>query len=191
VNIGSFINSALTPRGTNARRAQEKEQASVSAGAAGLFKGGLPMIQSQQAFAGGLEPQRQEAITSLIRSLSPGSQRAGLERQKRAAQQRAFGSMRMMRPGMGAGMQAGARLAAQNQSAMASNDLERMYASPEYQTAIQQTLMQAILGGQQISGLGDLSGLAGLIYGRPGVQVQPGFLESLAPAIGAYVGGLK
>jgi hypothetical protein len=202
--MGNFVNSIFTPRGTNAREAQEADQGKVSGGYQGLFDALLPYIQDSIKSGGQLEPLRQAEIRRQLMLASPGNNAA----RQRMFQNQVFNnairsantqSSLNRAAGFSGAYNAGARNAAVNQA----NDLSNKYAaemySPDGMMANSQMRLGAIAQGQSSPQLGMLNNFSEGVYGRPAVQVgqgaagQIGQLAGTAASIYAASkgGGLK
>jgi len=189
MSFGSFFTSIFTPSGTNAKRAQEADQAKVAGGYQGLFDALLPYIQDSIKSGGQLEPMRQAEIRRQLMLASPGNSAA----RQRMFQNQVFNnairsantqSALNRAAGFSGAYNAGARNAAVNQA----NDLSNKYAaemnSPEGMMANSQMRLGAIAQGQSNPQLGMLNNFSDGVYGRPAVQVAQGIGGSLGSLLG-------
>lgn len=182
-----FIQSALTPAGTNARQSQVDQQKNATQGAQNALTYLNPLMGQQAGFASSLEPGREADVKRMLYLSSPGNTQAreaiyartaasnaGLASKEAGASESA--------QGLSPSYQAGNDVAEANNAASASNAYDQQLESPEYQ------LQQAnSLAGQYQTDMGIPSQSAynsavNTIYGRPQVPVAPG--------IGSVIGGI-
>jgi hypothetical protein len=195
--MGNFVNSIFTPRGTNARRAQEADQAKVSGGYQELFDMLMPHIKEQISFGSRYEPMRQAEIRRQLMLASPGNDEA----RKRMYANSVFGNaVRSANTqnalnraaGFSGAYGAGQRTAMLNSAADASNRFNLDMNSPETMLARSQLRMGALNQSQSVPGFNMLGNAASGVYGRPSVHVDQGIggsLGSLAGLAGSLLGG--
>lgn len=194
-SIGSAFQAAITRPGQNAANEQNARNGSVAkrAGEELTGKGGaFDLLHSQQQYGYGLEPERQAAYGKLLASYSPQAYAASAARQKNnlySNNQRAINQAGVTGAGFGSGLNDGAKLAIANSSAAGANAIDAHYADPTFHQQQIASMIQAILGAQSTPALSTASGLAGLEYGQPQVQVGSGLLDYAAQALGASAGG--
>lgn len=182
------IKSALTPAGTNARNRQVQNQAGVANYGNQLVNIGGQQALDASKFNAGFDPQLQNAIRSLAQSQLTGSGIMGQANNANAALR--AGAMSQSIP-----------LAIQNNPQLAEayrmqllnkaqdqgnqNLLQAMDPQRRQQAlmALMQILSQYQQGRTQLLNTG-----AGLVYGQPTVQVQPGIMDALAPFLGNQFG---
>ena len=173
----SFIESALTPAGTNARRSQENQQASIANQYADLFKSSVPLVQGQLDFAKSVQPQYNGALQSYIQSMTPQAVDADLARFNSKAFQTANNQARqqeMLLRSQGAGDSAlkGVQQAAYNTATDQSLNAQRQAYSNEERMKRALAILQALQQAQNPQAVNILGALAQGVYGRPEVQVQ-------------------
>ncbi len=185
------MSSAFVRPGQSAANQQAAQQGLVAKGAAGILGSWNGLVQNQANYAAGLEPQRQRAVGQLIHSFSPQAGHAAAASQKNAAfanLQRAVNQARVSGAGFGPGFMQGNQLALSNQAAQQANQIDQQYASPQYQQQQLGQLLSVLNQAQELPGLGAYSGLAGLVYGQPPVQVGAGLGDIAGGLLGQSIG---
>ena len=193
--IGSAIQSAFTPSGTNALQGQEATQRGVTNDAAQLLASLFPTLQKQQAFANSLEPGREADINRMLMLSSPGNDQARAQLYNNAAYSNAAqASKQADQANAGAGLSpaytAGENQGITNAAANSANQYQQMLNSPQYHLQQAQTLLGQIAGANNLPGASQLNDYAGLVYGAPKIQLQPGLGSILGTLAGDYLGGM-
>lgn len=186
------IQSALTPPGTAAAQGDTKSKKYPQTLAGSTLHTLSPLIGQQAAFAGNLEPFRQQGIWDLIHAASPGGMLATSEQARRNYMGNATASLpflhaRLNEGGAGIGAIQGADAGAISGATSKANDLFGWLASPEGQQALAQMRMQATQF--SLPALGPFAQLASIIYGRPAPQVGASPLSSIASIAPFFMGG--
>jgi hypothetical protein len=188
------MSSVFTPPGTNAASSEQARQWNAAADSGQLLNDLFPSLQEEANYAGSLEPQREEDINRAMMLASPGNAQARTSiynaqveaNANQAAQQAALQDQAQ---GLSPGYQAGANSAIQNAAAAAENQYAQQQLSPQQALANAQTELGAVSNGMAMPELPALSGLTGLVYGQPKVQVGQGLGGFLGGLAGDYLGG--
>ena len=193
--LTSFIESALTPAGTNAANQQNATNQNVQNLEYQDLLSNNPLLQQQMSYASSMEPARESALTSAYMYASPGNSNARQAAydnsvQSNASTQAAQQNFADRAEGLSSGAQSGDTLNTENQAQGAEDAYAQQQANPEYQYNLAAQQLGTIAQMQSDPALQTNQALAQGIYGAPKVQVQPGFGEILGNALGQYVGGL-
>ena len=187
-SIGSAIQSAFTPHGTNAADAQQAKQAGLTSDYAALLQQLFPSLQQEQNFSNSLVPQQEADASRMLMLASPGNQQARTQLVNNAAYSNAAQAAQQADQSDAAAGLSPAITAGQNQGI--ANHYQQMINSPQYQLSQAQNLMGQLSQAQQLPGMGELQQLTSGIYGAPQVQIQPGLGQFLGSIAGDYAGGL-
>ena len=182
----SFIESFLTPSGTNARRKQEQGQQTVGNLGGNIAGGAGADYLSAMKFGRSLDPQMQSGLQYLANSTST----AGMRDQAIAAGQtaRAQAMSRQPTPSLNPYAVQGMQASNLNSAQSAENSALNQAYSPSAHAQALQGLMGAL--GQYKQNYGqDFRLGASTVYGQPQVQVQPGILDYAGQLAGSYAGG--
>lgn len=185
--ISSALESMFTPPGTNARRDQEAGQKSVADQARDIasrsganYDSVLKYLQSKQG-----------NVQSGIDALGRMTTQSGLRDQAIRAGNTARGqAMSQQVPLQYAGNPVLAnayRNRAMNAANMMQNQALQNSTSPMAQSQALMQLLQA-MSSYQNNAYTPYGQAAGLVYGQPAVQVQPGLMDQIGPIIGAIAG---
>jgi len=193
--IGSAIQSAFTPSGTNALQGQEATQAGLTGDYAALLKQMFPSLEAEQNYSDSLVPQEEQDASRMLMLASPGNQQARTQMVNNAAYSNAAQASQQAdqadaAAGLSPALEAGQNQGITNAAAGAANQYQQMINSPQYQLSQAQNLLGQVNQAQQIPGMGELGQLTQGIYGAPQVQVQPGLGSFLGSMAGDYLGGL-
>ena len=181
----SFIQSFLTPSGTNARRQQEQGQQAVGNFGGDIARGAGADYLSAMKFGRGLDPQMQSGLRYLANSTST----TGLLNNARTAGNQmlshAYSQQLPMSTNPYLADAQRSQLVNQAQS-QANQGIQHAFDPAAHAQALQ-GLMGAL--GQYKQNYGqDFQLGAGAVYGQPQVQVQPGVLDYAAQIGGLYSG---
>lgn len=181
------ISSAFTPKGTNARRDQEAGQQSVADQARSIAQSSGANYDAVLKYL----RTKQGNVQGGIDALGQMTTRGGLRDQALRAGSTARGqAMSQQVPLQFAGNQAlsdafrGRQL---NAATGMQNQAIRQSTSPQAQSQALMQLLQA-LGSYQSQSFQPFAQSAGLVYGQPQIQVQPGIMDSLSPFLGMLGG---
>ena len=192
------MGSMMAAPGSGYASTQNQQQESVSNVGANLVPILNSLIQMQGKFASNptMELQRQALIGQLVNTLSPGNATGGAKMASNAvdsntgqAEQQA--NILARSQGLGTGGEMGNIFNAANQGAMQKNSIMTNLFNPQTQAGLEQGQLNAIGQGQSIPSMssgGAMGQVAGLVYGRPQVQVQPGFGQILGNLGASYLG---
>ena len=187
INLGKGLTSVFTPAGTNARRKQEAGQQSIANQAGTIANTAGTQYQNALNFGGGFAPGIQDGLAALYQSTS----QAGLANQAIQAGKRARSqAMSQSVPGQFQGnsvLEQAYRMMNLNKAQDATNQGIFNSYDPQQRTQALMAFMQA-LQGYKSGAASDFSNAAGIVYGQPGVQVQSGFLDQIAPFAGLFMG---
>jgi hypothetical protein len=184
------IESLLTPKGTNARRNQEAEQADVAEFYRSLLDQVRPLIEGDLAQSAELAPRRRAMIRSLLMSAGSNNSKARIQQLANqqyslALQQAAMAGDRSNSPGYAAS----ARRSALNKAGQVVSRESARANSIEGQQQETMAALQRLGIGLQSPYLGTANQAASGIYGRPGVMIDSSGQQLLGAAIGAASGG--
>lgn len=181
------LESAFTPRGTNARRGQEARQTDV-AGIAGEIAGSAGKnYRDALNFTQRFDPQMQSALTALARSVNGSGLRDSAVAAGNTARAKAMSQQVPMNMANNPALAQAYQMANLNKAQDATN--QSIFASYDPQKRNQMLLMllqalQAYKG----NSANDFTRSAGIVYGQPQVQVQGGLMDALAPFLGNMFG---
>ena len=183
--LTDIINSALTPKGTNARRKQEQGQQDIGNLGGDIARSSGADYLNAMKFGRGFDPQMQNSLRTLSNSMST----AGLRDQAIAAARanRAQILTQQSAPSLNAYANQGVRAAGLNSAQDAENRALNTAYSPQAHAQAAQNFAQA-LGAYKNNYANDFKLGAGAAYGQPQVQVQPGLLDYAAKALDLYSG---
>jgi hypothetical protein len=192
--LSDWVNSALTPSGTNAKRSQESQQKDVANGAADALGNLKGTLTDESNFAAAQEPARQGAIKRLLMLSSPGNNAARAQIYKNqaygnAAQSAQLSSAANHNAGISDAYSAGQNQAIANNAADASNTYQANLSSPDAMSKQAQSLLAQYQQAMGMPALTDYNSLANLVYGRPQVMVQPGLGSLVGQVAGDYLSG--
>ena len=193
--IGSALQSAFTPSGTNALQGQEATQAGLTGDYAALLKQMFPTLQQEQNYSDSLVPTQEADMNRMLMLASPGNDQARAQLYNNAAYSNAAHASKQAdqadaAAGLSPALEAGQNQGITNAAAASANQYQQMLNSPTYQLQQAQNLMGQLNQAQQLPGMGELGALTQGIYGAPTVQVQPGLGSFLGELGGSYLGGL-
>jgi len=193
--IGSALQSAFTPAGTNALQGQEATQAGLTGDYAALLKQMFPSLEAEQNYSDSLVPQEEQDASRMLMLASPGNQQARTQMVNNAAYSNAAQASQQAdqadaAAGLSPALEAGQNQGITNAAAGQANQYQQMINSPQYQLSQAQNLLGQVNQAQTLPGMGELGQLTQGIYGAPQVQVQPGLGSFLGSIAGDYAGGL-
>lgn len=181
----SFVESFLTPSGTNARRKQEQGQQDIGNIGGDIARGAGADYLSAMKFGRGLDPQMQSGLQYLANSTTT----AGLRDQAIAAARaaRAQTMSQQITPSLNPYAVQGMQASNLNNAQSSENAALNQAYSPQAHAQALQGLMGAL--GQYKQNYGhDFQLGTNTVYGQPQVQVQPGFMDYAAQIAGAAAG---
>ncbi len=193
--VGSALQSAFTPSGTNALQGQEAQQAGLTGDYAALLKQMFPSLQQEQAYSDSLVPTQEADMNRMLMLASPGNQQARTQMVNNAAYSNAAQASKQAdqadaAAGLSPALTAGQNQGITNAAAEQANQYQQMINSPQYQLSQAQNLMGQLQQAQQLPGMAELGQLTSGIYGAPRVELGQGLGQFLGSMAGDYLGGL-
>jgi len=193
VGLFSFITDPLqslfTGRGQNAYDKQQQGQQQVgNYGLQGLNIS-APNWLNQLKYAQSFNPQLQQGLSQLGSNLTQQGLRDNAINGGNAIVNQAQSSQVPLADSGNPWMAQAYHNNAINQAQQQANQSLQQAYTPEAQARAFNTFSQAI-GNFQNSAYQPLGQSAGLVYGQPQVQVQPGLMDQISGALGSYLGGL-
>jgi hypothetical protein len=155
----------------------------------------FPLAAQQATFAGGLEPQREQAISSYLNWASPASQQAQVNQFGNQARQNAnvgaeeSGALQRA-SGLGSGYQAGNDQAAGQAASQARNQYQQQVMSPEYQQQLLQSLLGGLQAGQSMPAQQSLLSLENPFLQQEQLTLGSQSQNPFGGALGSILGGL-
>jgi hypothetical protein len=191
-SLGSALQSLFTPSGTNAQQGQQGRQGSAASQASQLLNDLFPSLTQEANYAGSLEPQREADINRAIMLSSPGNAQArtaiyNASAQANAANAAKQAALQDQSQGLSPGFSAGQNAAIQNDAAAAENAYQQNQLSPQAALANANSALGAVSSGMAMPELPALSGLSGVVYGQPKIQVGQGLGGMLGGLAGDYL----
>jgi len=184
--LTNLVSSALTPSGFNANQAATAAQGVPQSYANQILAAIYKSLLGSANTANRLAPMQDSALTQYLQMLTPGGAMASEQGARQGFLQNALASLPALRQvlsqgGAGIGSLQGAELNTVNSARKAGNDLFSQLFSG-------QGIMDRANVIQGIdplrTGLGRLSSLANVTYGRPTPQMGPSPLSGLAQGVG-------
>jgi hypothetical protein len=185
--ISSALQSAFTPAGTNARRDQEAGQKSVADQARDIAKRSGTNYDSVLKYLQSKQGNVQGGIDALGRMTTRGGLRDQALRAGSTARGQAMSSQVPIQYAGNPALANAYRSRAMNAATGVQNQALQNSTSPLAQTQALMQLLQA-MNSYQSQSYAPYGQAAGLVYGQPQVQVQPGIMDQLGPIIGAIKG---
>jgi len=193
----SFLESAFTPAGTNARRGQENQIRGMSKRLQGLFDSYIPLAQKQIGNQGRVLDSNAQLIQDFMGTLGESGRRAGLSRfnsevDAQGVSEDAGTDMGLGAAGVDAQTRAGVKANARRGRASAKNKFFADTYDPTNIAARLSAGNNAIGGYLNNSGLpiNSANSLFGSVNGQQPVQVQPGLGDYIGQAAASYAGGM-
>jgi len=195
--ISDAINSAVTPRGTNAAQGQQDQYNNAQ----NIFSGALgnysKLLNNQIGTANSLYPQYTDALNSSLSSLGQPAVDANVRSYSNNANENAFHQGMLQNlfaraQGEGSGVTQGQDQGAAQQAAIASNNYNAQLNSPQAHAQRYNMIMDLLQKGMSPTAISGALQLSSGVYGAPRVQVQQGIGSSLGSLLGGIggIGGL-
>lgn len=193
--LGSALTSAFTPPGATAASNEQQRQGQVGSDASKILDDLFPSLGQEANYAGSLEPEREQDINRALMLTSPGNAQArtslfNASANANAAQAQKQAALADQAGGLSPSFESGQNQAISNAAAQAENAYQQQQLSPQQSLANANSALGAVASGMAMPELPTLSGLGGLIYGQPKVQVGQGLGGVLGGLAGDYLGGL-
>lgn len=183
-----FLSSIFTPRGTNARRKQEQGQQAIGDQASGIANSAGQNYADVLRYLQGQNRNIQGGIDRLGQSTTRAGLRDNAIRGGQAARSAALSQSVPLQYQQNPWMAQAYRSQQMNRANDQSNQAIQKSTDPATQANALGMLMQAISSYQNQS-YTPYGQAAGLVYGQPQVQVQPGLMDQLGGVIGMVTGG--
>lgn len=184
------MSSIFTAPGTNQRDQQNQQYLNVGSDASSLLAQLMPLLQQQQGFAAGLEPQRQSLINQFLQTLNPSNYNSMAQTVGNQAMSQAQDRARYAGGMFGAN--SGAAKGAWNQGLNSATSARNTYLANLWNPQNRQQQLGAgigMIGSSATPGLQNFGQLASTVYGQPQIPVGKGFGDILGGLAGSFLGG--
>jgi hypothetical protein len=185
--ITDAIQSAFTPRGTNARQDQENQQKGIADIASGMANSTGANLSDTLSYLKTKNPTIRQGLDSLGRSTTRAGLRDNAIRAGRTARGVANGRSVPLQYQSNPYLTSAYRADMMNKATDLENQGIFESTSPEAQSKALMELLQALSGYQTMASQ-PFQQAAGMVYGAPQVQVEPGLFSQIAPIIGQGIG---